>query len=144
MNYMSKNLLFLAAVLTLSACNTGNGGISDFEMQHGIGPVTEKLDPGEIDPAKVEQGMQLFESQCIACHTLDARIAGPALRNVVRNREYEFVVNYILNPTEMAQEHPIGRDLREQYGAAMPENNLTKEDALAILEYLRAAYEGFF
>lgn len=141
-----KNLVIVTICLALSfaiwACNGEEEGLSEFERDHGIGPVSEKMELQEINSEKVETGQQIFQIQCEACHTLDARISGPALRNTVNRRGPEFVMNYILNPTVMSQQHPIGIELSEQYAGEMPENNLSMEEARAVLEYLRAADEG--
>jgi cytochrome c len=119
-------------------------GLTEFELNHGIGPVTERIELGEIDMDLANEGRQIFETLCIACHQLDATISGPMLRNVAERREPEFIMNYIQNPTEMRQRHPEGQRLDDDYAIQMVNMGTSLDDARALLEYLRAAAEGEF
>ena len=123
----------------ISCSEEDSGELSEFEQTYGIGPVTENLELSEdINPDLAEDGARLFQTYCTACHQLDASITGPALRNVTQNREPEFVMNYILNPVEMRQRHPEGQQLSERFPGVMNDSNLDREEARAILEYLRS------
>jgi hypothetical protein len=47
-------------------------------------------------------------------------------------------MNMILNPEEMVQKDPIAKQLLVEYnGAPMANQNLTEDEARAILEYFR-------
>ncbi len=131
-------------LFTFSACGgeEREDGLSEFEVEHGIGPVTERLDIGDLDLEMVNRGSDIFNRLCVACHQLDAGITGPALRNITEKRSPEFVMNYILNPREMTNRHPIGQELADQYPGVMAETGLTREQARDVLEYLRAAQQG--
>jgi mono/diheme cytochrome c family protein len=50
------------------------------------------------DPAK---GKALFNSQCAACHKLDAKATGPALRGVADKYETEWLYKWIKNSAEL-------------------------------------------
>jgi len=144
------NLVIVTLFLTgfMFACGDSEqqdeSGLSEFQLNHGIGPVTERMDLGEIDMDLANEGRQIFETLCIACHQLDATISGPMLRNVAERREPEFIINYIQNPAEMRQRHPEGQRLDEDYTIQMVNMGTSLEDARALLEYLRAANEGEF
>lgn len=43
----------------------------------------------------------------------------------------------ILNPSEMIQKDPIAKELLAKYPTPMPFQNVSEEDARAILEYLK-------
>lgn len=113
-------------------------GLTDFEMEHGIGPIDEPLEiPDQIDMVKVEQGQQLFRSRCSSCHRMEGRHVGPELGKITTGRSPEFIMNFILEPRENIQRHPIGQALLREYLIEMPYQNIDQEQARAILEYLR-------
>ncbi len=116
-------------------------GLSEFELKHGIGPIREKLTLGEIDPKLVEKGKKIFEMKCSACHELDSRRVGPPLRDVLEHRTPEFVMNMMLNPDEMIKRHPVAKKLLAEYLTVMTFQNLSVEDARAVLEYLRWVHQ---
>jgi mono/diheme cytochrome c family protein len=152
-------LITLLSILSLSfliACGGGEkkaeqeaakpanpNGLTDFEMENGIGPVKEKLQLGEIDPAKVAAGEKTYNSLCAPCHKLDKRLVGPAQRYTVERRTPEYILNMIMNPDEMTKRHPTGKKLLAEYLAPMSNQNLTLDQAKEVLDYLRSvAKEG--
>lgn len=113
-------------------------GLTDFEMEHGLGPITEPVSlEEEIDGELAAQGEDIFQTKCESCHQMDSRFVGPPLGNVLEARSAEFVMNFMLNPQEMIREHPVGQQLLQEYMTEMPYQNVSEEDARAILEYLR-------
>lgn len=144
--------LLLLLFLSLSACggdtDTSNtteedasssqaGGLSEAELENGIGPIENLTLPASIDEALAEQGEEIFKSKCAACHKLEERYVGPPLGTVLSNRTPAFVMNMVLNPDEMVKKHPEVQAMLAQYLTPMPNQNLTEEDARAVLEYLR-------
>lgn len=113
--------------------------LTPWQIENGIGPITEPLQLGEIDPALASQGEEIFNLKCSACHKLDERYVAPPLRDVTSRRTPEFVMNMILNPLEMTQKHPVTKELLVEYFTPMTPQGLTEEDARALLEYLRKA-----
>jgi mono/diheme cytochrome c family protein len=144
----------LLAVVTLAACGADRpdadpdsgasasaSGPSAAELERGIGPVRQvTLLP--VDPALAAQGQTTFEMKCTACHKLGERYVGPPLGAVLERRTPEFVMNMMLNPSEMTQKHPVIRELVGEYMLAMPFQDLTEPEARAILEYLRTVQTG--
>ncbi|MCC5942798.1 MAG: cytochrome c [Balneolaceae bacterium] len=116
-------------------------GLSDFELEHGIGPVTEPVEIGEIDPDLVTKGRNIYEMKCEMCHNYQGRMVGPELGNVLERRSPEFVMNFILNPGGMTRDHPVGQELLREYMTVMPFQNVQRDEARAIVEYLRFYYE---
>jgi mono/diheme cytochrome c family protein len=110
--------------------------LSDFEMTHGVGPVDEEITIGEIDKELAREGMQLFNMKCGACHKMDGRYVGPPLGSIMNTRTPAFVMNMILNPEGMLQKHPIAQSLQAEYITPMPDQQLSREDARAVVEYL--------
>lgn len=116
-----------------------SGELSAFELEHGIGPVTEPLNIGDdIDMDLADQGQTIFEMNCTACHEMENRLVGPALGDVTEQRSNEFIMNFILNPSGMTQDHPVGKELLAEYMTPMPFQNVSEEEARAILEYFRS------
>ncbi|GAB4315874.1 MAG: hypothetical protein Kow0074_03670 [Candidatus Zixiibacteriota bacterium] len=113
------------------------GSLSEFEITNGIGPIKEKITLGPIDPALAAKGEAVFKTKCATCHKMDKRFTGPALGDVLERRTPEFVMNQILNPEKMAKAHPAGRKLVAEYMTIMTFQNVTTDDARALLEYLR-------
>ena len=105
-------------------------------MTNGIGPVKE-LTVGPIDEAVAAKGEALFTVKCSACHKMDKRYVGPALGDVTARRAPAYIMNMILNPEGMIQNHPEAKALLAQFMTPMANQHLTQEEARAVLEYLR-------
>lgn len=71
------------------------------------------------------------------CHNMEGRMVGPELGDVMERRSPEFVMNFILNPSGMTREHPVGQELLQEYMTAMPYQNVKEDEARAIVEFLR-------
>lgn len=116
---------------------SGGSDLSAEELEKGIGPI-KSVELTAIDPSLAAQGEQIFTTKCSACHKLAERYVGPPLGSVLSRRSPEFVMNMMLNPDEMVRRHPEVKALLAQFLTPMPNQNLTEQDARAVLEYLRA------
>jgi hypothetical protein len=68
----------------------------------------------------------------------DRKLIGPAMSGLYERRSPEWVMNMLLNPTEMLKQDPIASALLKEYNNVMMLNqNLSEEEARAISEYLR-------
>ncbi len=140
----------IVLVLSLSpGCGGSSGdagaaepeGPSEEQLRIGFGPVRE-ISLGAIDADLVAEGEELFTVKCTACHRLDSRYVAPPLGDVTTRRSPEFIMNMILNPEGMVQQHPEVRALLTEYLTPMPNQQLTEDEARAILEYLRQAADS--
>lgn len=114
------------------------GELTPFQEEHGIGPFTEEVQLGpEVDEELARSGQETFEFSCEACHSLSESFVGPALGDVLERRSPTFVMNMIMNPAEMAERHPVTRELLREYPVVMPYQNISEDEARAIVEYLR-------
>ncbi|MCF6269491.1 MAG: c-type cytochrome [Melioribacteraceae bacterium] len=112
---------------------TGSGiDLSD----KGVGPVSS-VTLSEIDDALVSSGKELFETKCSACHKVEKRFVGPAIRGVIERRSPEWIMNMILDPEKMVKENKIAKELLAEYLSPMANQSLTKDEARAVLEYFR-------
>ena len=148
-----KLILILSLVLAWSACGdkkseatptestteTATEATSDADpmSNKGIGPISS-MTLGDIDAELASTGETEFKAKCTACHKISKRHIGPALKGVTERRSPEWIMNMILNPEEMVQKDPIAKQLLIDYnGAPMANQNLTEDEARAILEYFR-------
>ena len=107
----------------------------------GIGPVKEiKLD-STIDEAMAAEGKKLYQEKCTACHNEYHKVIGPAQAGVLKRRTPEWVMNMMLNPTDMTSNDPVARQLLSKYGTQMTNQKLTQDEARKILEYFRTLKE---
>lgn len=102
----------------------------------GIGPIKE-LALGELNQTLVAEGESLFKKTCTACHMIDRKLIGPALKGVLKKRSPEWAMNLILNTEQMLNEDPDAKQLLETYQTPMLSQGLTESEARAVLEYLR-------
>ena len=103
----------------------------------GIGPI-DSVTLGEIDPTLAAEGEVVFKAKCTACHKITKKFVGPALKGVTQRRSPEWIMNMAMNPEEMIQKDPIAQKLLIEFnGAPMANQNITEEEARAILEYFR-------
>ncbi len=114
----------------------GNSTLSD----KGVGAIT-KVDLAEIDNALVATGKNIFDIKCSACHKVEKRFVGPAIRGVIQRRSPEWIMNMILDPDKMIKENPTAKQLLAEYLAPMANQSLTQNEARAILEYFRTLTE---
>lgn len=110
--------------------------LTEFEMEHGIGPVDEEIAIEEVDEELAQKGMEVFDMKCGACHKMDERYVGPPLGGITDTRSPTYIMNMILNPEEMVEKHPIAKSLMNEYLTPMPNQNLSREEARAVVEYL--------
>ncbi len=121
-----------------SAAGATASTLTPEQMRDGVGPVTAPVTvPATIDATLVKEGEDIFTTKCSACHRLDRRYVGPALGQVTQRRTPAYVMNMILDPTEMTQKHPIAHQLLATHMTQMPNLGLTQAQARAVLEYLR-------
>ncbi|MEJ2112953.1 MAG: cytochrome c [Flavobacteriaceae bacterium] len=104
----------------------------------GIGPITSVTLGAEIDQKMVAHGADVYKKMCTACHRSDKKFIGPAPTGILERRTPEWIMNMILNPEEMVQKDPLAKELLIEFnGSPMANQNLTEEEARAVLEYFR-------
>lgn len=121
-----------------AAAPPATGGLSPYELENGIGPVRQAITVGPINHEMAEQGKTLFEAKCAACHKLTERYVGPPLGGVTTRRTPTYIMNMILDPTDMTELHPAAKELLGQYMTQMPNLALTQDQAREIVEYFRS------
>ena len=110
--------------------------IVDPMQDKGIGPV-KSLTLGPINQALADKGKVEFKAKCKACHRVNKRYIGPSPKGITERRSPEWIMNMILNPEEMVQKNAAAKKLLMEYSAPMANQNLTQDQARAVLEYFR-------
>lgn len=119
-----------------STVETETAAITNPLSDKGVGPITS-VTLGDINEALVEQGKEVFKAKCTACHKIEKRFVGPAIKGVTERRSPEWIMNMILNPEVMVVENQAAKQLLIEYTAPMANQGLTEEEARAILEFFR-------
>jgi len=150
-----KNLayfLICIAFSLLAACGSkdNNSSTSDRDLEYkelanadpkldkGVGPISSVTLDEKIDDAMVKKGMEVYNAKCTACHKPDKKYIGPAPKGILERRSPEFIMNMILAPEKMQAENDnVKQMIAENNGAVMANQNLTVEEARAVLEYFR-------
>lgn len=139
---------FFSLSLLLASCSGGESATAtdkaettttklEVDNAHGVGPISSVELTNTIDEQLALRGQEVFEAKCAACHNFEDRYVGPSMSGVTDRREPEWIMNMILNPEEMTKEDPTAKALLREYMTQMTYQNVTQEDARAILEYFR-------
>ena len=106
----------------------GEGNYDQDDFEHLTG----------IDKALADKGHAIAESKCFSCHkTTDERLVGPGWKGVTQRRTPQWIMNFISNPDPMIDKDPEVQKQLEQCLVRMPNQNLSHDEARAILEYMR-------
>jgi len=107
-------------------------------VDNGIGPI-KSVKLGKIDQDLVSEGNSIFYSKCYLCHDIDQTKLAPPLRGVAKKQTPVFIMNYLLNTAEMQAKDPAIKALMQQFSNVpkMPDQQLSKDQARAVLEFLR-------
>ncbi len=104
----------------------------------GIGPVDSITLDEDIDLEMANLGKEVYEEKCIACHKVGSTFIGPPPNGILKRRSPEWVMNMILNTEEMLQKDSLAKALFMEFnGQLMTNQNVSAEQARAILEYFR-------
>jgi mono/diheme cytochrome c family protein len=104
----------------------------------GVGPIKSIVLPSEIDQALAAKGKEVYNKMCTACHRPDKKFIGPAPVGILKRRSPEWIMNMILSPEEMVKNDPLAKQLLMEFnGSPMANQNLSEEEARAVLEYFR-------
>lgn len=96
------------------------------------------LDLGAVDNAMAEKGKITYDVKCQACHsTGENRVVGPGWKGITTKREPAWIMNMIMNIDVMLDKDPEAQKLLEECLVRMPNQNLTKDEARQVLEFMR-------
>jgi hypothetical protein len=145
--------IFLAGTLLFASCSDGgenkgstesttettSTGTGDNEV-HG-----DLIKPGDVEVTTplnatwVANGKSIYDLKCQSCHKLtEDRVVGPGWKGVTQRREPAWIMNMITNVDVMLEQDPEAQKLLEQCLVRMPNQNISKDDARHILEFMRS------
>ena len=129
----------LLLLIIVFGCNSQSkeSSISSLDNK-GIGPISKIVFDNEINQNLAKSGKKLFNQLCTSCHMIKEESVGPAIKGILDRRSPEWIMNMILNPTEMVQKDPIAKKLLAEYNNEyMYNQNLIEDEAREIIEYFR-------
>lgn len=92
-----------------------------------------------LDQTMVSTGKAAYELKCQSCHKLtEEKLVGPGWKNVTKTRQPLWIMNMITNVEMMLETDPEAQKLLEQCLVRMPNQNITKEDARSVIEFMRS------
>ena len=91
-----------------------------------------------LDKKMVDEGKNIYDSKCASCHKLtDEKLVGPGWKDVTDRRTPEWIMNFLTNTEEMLEKNAQAKNLYEICLVKMPDQNLSDDDARAVLEFQR-------
>lgn len=123
----------------VEASNLGTPASQRVDLDNkGVGAIESLVLAPEIDRSMAAKGKEIYDQMCLACHRPENKFIGPAPKGILERRSPEWIMNMILNPEVMVKEDPLAKDLLAEFnGSPMANQNLTEEQARAVLEYFR-------
>jgi mono/diheme cytochrome c family protein len=92
-----------------------------------------------LDAAQVSAGKATYELKCQSCHRLTAeKLVGPGWLDVTKRREPLWIMNMITNVDMMLEKDAEAQKLLEQCMVRMPNQNINKDQAREVLEFMRS------
>ncbi len=101
--------------------------------------------PVAFSLGNAERGKAIFESKCVACHTIGGGdLVGPDLKNVTVARDRGWLTRFIVEPDRMlAEGDAVAVELLKKFrNITMPNLGLSKTDAEDVLAYIEAQNGG--
>lgn len=148
-NLLLVCLLFTATLFTI-ACG---GGANKDEKPVDVSALTKdqpevhgtELKESDItlskplDQTMVTAGKGIYELKCQSCHRLtEEKLVGPGWKTVTTRRTPLWIMNMITNVDIMLEKDAEAQKLLELCMVRMPNQNIAKEDARKVLEFMRS------
>ena len=108
------------------------------EDPEGIGKFRNVELPATIDAQLAAKGKEISDTKCLSCHRLtEERLVGPGWKGVTERRRPAYILNFITNVDEMIDKDKVAQGMLEVCMVRMPNQNLSDDDARAVLEFMR-------
>lgn len=141
-------MVFIISSLFIIACGEGVKEAKPLDVQeltknqpetHGA-----QIKEGDITVTNplngewVTGGKNIYELKCQSCHRLtEEKLVGPGWKNVTKRRQPVWIMNMATNVDMMLETDAEAQKLLEQCMVRMPNQNLSKDDARKVLEFMR-------
>lgn len=91
-----------------------------------------------LDKTMATTGKATYELKCQSCHRLtEERLVGPGWKDLTKRRQPVWIMNMITNVDMMLETDAEAQKLLETCMVRMPNQNITKDDARSVLEFMR-------
>ncbi len=91
-----------------------------------------------LDEKMVVTGKATYELKCQSCHRLTGeKLVGPGWKDVTKRREPIWIMNMITDTEMMLDSDPEAQKLLELCMVRMPNQNLSKDQAREVIEFMR-------
>ncbi|MBC7902372.1 MAG: cytochrome c [Gemmatimonadaceae bacterium] len=92
-----------------------------------------------LDKKMIAEGQATYDMKCQSCHKLtDEKVVGPGWKDVTKRRTPVWIMNMITNVEMMLETDPEAQKLLEQCLVRMPNQNISTENARALVEFMRS------
>jgi cytochrome c551/c552 len=150
--HLLNTSLIISSLFFLIACG-GSEGVKKDEKTVDVQELTKdkpevhgtEIKEGDItlntplDQAMVSAGKGTYELKCQSCHRLtEEKLVGPGWKDVTKKRAPVWIMNMITNVEMMLEKDPEAQKLLEQCMVRMPNQNIDKDEARKVLEYMRS------
>ncbi len=113
--------------------------VKDAPEVHGAEMKESELQLGAtLDNALASQGEGIYSLKCQSCHRLtNEKLVGPGWKGVTERRKPIWIMNMITNVDMMLEKDAEAQKLLELCMVRMPNQNITRDDALKVIEFMR-------
>ena len=92
-----------------------------------------------LDQTMISAGKATYELKCQSCHRLTGeKLVGPGWQDVTKRRKPVWIMNMITNVDMMLDTDPEAQKMLEQCLVRMPNQNISKDEARQVLEFMRS------
>lgn len=92
-----------------------------------------------LDQTMVTAGKSIYGMKCQSCHNLtEVKLVGPGWKDVTKRRQPLWIMNMITNVDMMLETDPEAQKLLELCMVRMPNQNISKDEARNVLEFMRS------
>jgi cytochrome c551/c552 len=118
--------------------DTGTSASGSSNEKEGVGKFKHVDLTHPLDQKMIAAGKNVYDVKCASCHKLtDEKLVGPGWKDVTKRRAPEWIMNFVTNTEEMLDKDATAKNLYEVCLVKMPNQNLSDDDARAVLEFQR-------
>lgn len=123
---------------TPAKADSGTSASGSSNEKEGVGKFKHVDLTHPLDQKMITAGKGVYDVKCASCHKLtDEKLVGPGWKGVTKRRAPEWIMNFVTNTEEMLDKDATAKNLYEVCLVKMPNQNLSDDDARAVLEFQR-------